>query len=272
MTFIGPVTLVRRVMQHLHGVGWTRAAGSLAFATILALVPLATVAIAFVARVPQFKDFLNIFEQFLLRHMLPESASTIVHQYVLGLAEQASRIAGVSIVFIAVTAILVVDMVESEINAIWGIRRKRPLARRIVVYVIGLTIGPALIGAAITLVLWLLRESVGVGPLASGVTAAILPSLPFLFTAAGFTVLYAFAPARRVAWRHALISGVVAAAAFESVKAGFAWYIASTPTYEKLYGALAAFPALLLWIFLFWLIVLAGAAVTASLAGPEGSG
>jgi len=33
---------------------------------------------------------------------------------------------------------------------------------------------------------------------------------------------------------------------------------------------LAAFPLFLLWIFVFWMIVLAGAAVTASLADANG--
>ena len=57
------------------------------------------------------------------------------------------------------------------------------------------------------------------------------------------------------------------------MKIGFAWYIRTVPTYEMLYGTLAAFPLLLLWIFAFWMIVLAGAAVTAALAGaPRAQG
>ena len=36
-----------------------------------------------------------------------------------------------------------------------------------------------------------------------------------------------------------------------------------------MYGALAAVSLFLLWIFLFWMIVLAGAAVTASLANDR---
>ena len=70
-------------------------------------------------------------------------------------------------------------------------------------------------------------------------------------------------------WRHALVSGVLAAIASEVTRRVFAWYVAHSPTYEILYGALAAFPLFLLWIFVFWMIVLAGAAITASLADPD---
>ena len=40
------------------------------------------------------------------------------------------------------------------------------------------------------------------------------------------------------------------------------------PTYELVYGALAALPVFLIWIYLCWLIVLAGAAITATLTEP----
>jgi membrane protein len=266
MTFVGPLTLLRRVVTRLEAIGWVRAAGNLAFTTILGIVPLATVALAFVAQFPMFQDFLHVLERFLLRYMLPQSASTLVNDYVLGMAAEAAALKGMWIVFVMVTAILVVDAVESEINAIWGIRQKRPLMRRILVYLVGITAGPALVGGAISMTMWLIRRSIAVVPLERSAVDAILTPLPFLFAAAGFTLLYAVAPARRVSWWHALVSGVLAAIAFEVTRHAFAWYVANSPTYEILYGALAAVPLFLLWIFIFWMIVLAGAAVAAALA------
>jgi membrane protein len=270
VAFVGPITLLRRVTARLNSIGWTRAAGGLAFATLLGLVPVATVAFAFVAQFPLFQEFLDVLERFLLRYMLPETASSLVHEYVVGLATEASSLQGVGIVFVLVTAALVVGTLESEINAIWGIRQKRPLMRRVVLYLVSITAGPVMIGATITFLMWVLRESIAAVPLQKSIVAAILEPLPFLFAIAAFTVLYALAPARKVAWSHALLSGALAAFAFEVSKRVFAWYVHNVPTYQMLYGALAAFPVFLLWVFCFWLIVLAGAAFTAALA--EGSG
>jgi membrane protein len=270
MSFVGPLTLLRRVVNRLDAIGWVRAAGSLAFTTILGIVPLATVALAFVAQFPMFQDFLQVLERFLLRHMLPQSASALVNDYILGMAAEAAELKGVWILFVMVTAILVVHAIESEINAIWGIRQKRPLLRRILVYAVGITAGPALVGGAISLTMWLVRRSIAAVPLERSAVAAILTPLPFLFAVAGFTILYAVAPARRVSWWHALASGALAAIAFEVTRYAFAWYVANSPTYEILYGALAAVPLFLLWIFIFWMIVLAGAAVTAALADAGG--
>jgi membrane protein len=263
---LGPVRFVRRVAARLNSIGWMRAAGGLSYVTLLGLVPLATVAFAFVVHFPVFQDFLKILEAFLLRHLLPASASAIVHEYVVVLAEDASRLTGLSILFVAVTATLVVDNVESEINEIWGIRRKRPLLRRILVYVVGITAGPVVVGAAISLLGWLLAEVVAAVPSQKAATDAVWRLLPFAFAAVGLTLLYAVAPARPVLWRHAIASGVLAALAFEATKSGFTWYLTHFQGYELLYGALAALPAFLFWIYLSWLIVLAGAAVTATLA------
>jgi membrane protein len=269
MAFVGPITLVRRVITRLDNIGWTRAAGSLAFTTLLGLVPLATVAFAFVAQFPVFQDFLHVLERYLLRYMLPQDASALVQEYVVGLATEAASLKGLWIVFVIVTGALVVDTVESEINAIWGIRRKRPVMRRVLVYTIGVIAGPVLVGAAIMLVRWLLAQSIGFASLGQGDIATVRVVAPFLILVTGFTLLYEIAPACKVAWRHALMSGVLAAVAAEATRRGFAWYVAHSPTYEILYGALAAFPLFLLWMYVFWMIVLAGAAVTASLADEQ---
>ena len=72
-------------------------------------------------------------------------------------------------------------------------------------------------------------------------------------------------PNRRVPWRHAFVGAFAAALAFEAAKHGFAVYVKNVPTYELVYGTLAALPVFLIWIYVCWLIVLAGAAVTATL-------
>ena len=263
---MGPLRFFRRAAARLNSIGWLRAAGSLSFVTLLGLVPLATVAFAFVASFPVFQDFLRVLETILLRHLLPASASTIVHEYVVVLAESAANAIGLSIIFVAITATLVVDTIESEINEIWGIRKKRPVARRILVYVAGITAGPVMVGAAISLIRWSLTEIVAAVPLEIALTDAVWQGVPMVLLVVGLTLLYRIAPARPVLWRYAIASGVLAGIAIEITKRVFAWYLTHFPSYELLYGALAAFPALLVWIFLCWLIVLAGAAVTATLA------
>lgn len=266
MAFVGPFTLVKRVMRRLDGVGWTRAAGSLAFTSLLGLVPMLTVAFAFVAQFPVFEEFLRALEGYLLRYMLPAAASTLVRTYIVGMASDASSMKGVGIVFVIITAVLVVDLVEAEINAIWRIERKRPLLRRALMYTIGITAGPVLVGAGIVVIRWVISTMITAVSLDRADIPAIVHVVTFSLSVIAFTLLYVITPARKVQWRYGFISGLLAAVAFEITRIGFALYVANSPSYEILYGALAAVPIFMFWVYLFWLIVLAGAAVTASLS------
>jgi membrane protein len=91
-------------------------------------------------------------------------------------------------------------------------------------------------------------------------TGAALP-----LTALAFTILYVYLPNCRVEWRDAVIGGVTAAIAFELAKRGFGYYVRRIPTYTAVYGAFAAVPLFLLWMYLCWFITLAGAMIASAL-------
>ena len=245
-----------------------RTAAALSFTTVLGLVPLFTVAFIYVARYPIFERWLSALERLLVRHLLPGTGASI-RPWLDEFAVKASELQGVGIGIVVITAMLLVATVEGEINAIWGTREPRSLVRRALVYVVGITLGPLAIGAAIHATNLLLEASIDADLVSDrGMSALSVPITLALGTLV-FGSLYALLPARRVKIRHALIGGLVAAAAFELAKRGFVLYVANVPTYQRVYGALAVLPLFLVWIFVSWIVVLFGAAVTATLAeGP----
>jgi len=69
----------------------------------------------------------------------------------------------------------------------------------------------------------------------------------------------------RIGPRHALAGGALATLLFECAKYAIAYYL-KRASYQQIYGALAAIPIFLLWIWVSWLVVLLGATFTAALS------
>lgn len=265
------VAFVRGVISRLTGVGTARAAAALSFQTMLAVVPLFTVAFVYVARYPLFQQFLDALERFALRHMLPGSTSA-VRGLLTEFTAKAATLQGISIAMVVVTAMLMVGTVEREFNAIFRVRVPRSLIRRIPVYALGLTAGPVAIGAAVFATSWLIEATVEQAPFVLAAVPFVALIFAVAITTVTFTLLYAILPARHVPLRSALAGGLFVALAFEVAKYGFRVYIKTVPTYQIIYGTLAALPLFLIWIYVVWIIVLIGAAIAATLSDGRARG
>ena len=211
---------------------------------------------------PVFRELMLHIETFLIANMLPESAETVA-AYAEKFAENAARLTAVGILFLFVTAMIVLSTIDRAFNQIWRVARPRASVQRLFIYWAILTVGPVLIGASLSLTSWLVSQSLGLVKDLPRAGEALLKVVPIALTGIAFSLLYFAMPNRRVLVRDALSGGFLAAFAFEGMKHGFAAYIAHFPTHTIIYGAFASVPIFLLWIYLSWIVVLGGAVAAA---------
>jgi membrane protein len=238
-------------------------ASSLTFTTLIALVPLVTVMLAIFSAFPMFASFQTALEKYFLQALVPDGIARPVLSALTQFAAKAARLGGVGLGLLVITALALMLTIDRALNAIWRVRRPRPIAKRVLVYWGGLTLGPLLLGISLSLTSWVLTASQGiVGTLPGGV-AMLLNLVEFALLALGMAALFHYVPHTHVRWRHALAGGVFVAIGIEVAKKLLAWYVGSMPTISAVYGAFAAVPILLLWIYVGWLIVLWGAVIAA---------
>ena len=262
-----PLTdLVRIVWQRFIEDRCVQIASSLTFTTLLALAPIITVVLTIVSAFPVFESLIENLQRFLIHNIMPESVSAIT-TYAAEFSDNATQLTAVGIAFVAVTALMLMITIDRAFNSIWRVSRPRSLLQRILVYWTVLTIGPLFVGASLSLTSYLIRLSLGLIDNPPGVGLLMLRFVSLALTSIALGLLYWTVPNRRVLKRDALLGGISAGICLEAMKQGFSFYIAHFPTYKLVYGAFAAVPVFLLWIYLSWLIVIGGAVLAALL--PE---
>ena len=198
------------VLRRLRSASVGRMAASLAFTTLLGIVPLFTVALAVVARFPVFDRGLDALEPFLVKFLLPDSSSAVRH-YLAEFTAKAAGVQGIGTVFLIITALLLVAQMEREINAIWGIYEARSLPRRIVMYALGFVAVPAMVGGAVYLTSWAIEQSIAAVPSVSQALSLLVQPVEIAIATLALTILYTLVPARPVPMRDALIGALLRA-------------------------------------------------------------
>jgi len=243
-------------------------AAALTYMSLFALVPLLTVLYAMASAVPTFQGVETRIEAFLFEHFMPETNSDI-RAYLDDFSQQARNLTGPGIVFLVVTAILMLRNIESALNQIWRASENRAAVSSFLLYWAVLSLAPIMIGLALALSTYLsafthVLEQYDV----IGVEAFLLKITPLLLSTAGFSLVYVAVPNCRVPFKHCLVGGFVTAVAFHLARTLFTDLVVGS-SYTFIYGAFAAVPLFLLWIYLSWNIVLMGGILVHSLSAYQ---
>jgi len=241
-------------------------AGALSYTTVFALVPLTVTVFGVLSAFPVFDQWAERLRSYVFAHFVPAAGATI-ESYLAGFAANASSLTGVGIVFLIVSALLMMYSIEDAFGRIFRVTRPRAAVSRFVVYWTVLSLGPLLIAASLAISTYLFALPLFVEfDRGLGLSQRLLVLVPALVTWLALTLSYAVIPNTEVRWRHAAIGALVATVLFELGKRGFVLYLTNFPSYQRIYGAFAAVPIFLIWVYLSWNIVLLGALLASVLS------
>ncbi len=179
---------------------------------------------------------------------------------------QVGGMGGVGLLFLLVAVISLLTNVEKAFNYIWGVRNIRPLMRRFADYLSVILVGPVLIITAISMTSSLASNNLVQKLLEMELVGSLIllsfKVTPFVFMWLAFTVLYIFMSNIKVEWRAAFIGGVIGGTLWQLAQVGYVNFQVGVAKYNAIYGAMAALPIFMIWLYLSWVIVLFGLQVT----------
>jgi membrane protein len=243
-------------------------AAALTYMSLFALVPLLTVLYTMASAIPAFQGLETQMQAFMFEHLMPDT-SLEIESYLNDFSRQAKNLTGPGIVFLVVTAVLMLRNIEKAFNHIWRTRKNRSSVASFLLYWAVLSLAPVTIGLALGLSTYLSSFASVLNDLdVIGAKAFLIKSTPLLLSTAGFSLVYVAVPNCRVPFKHAVIGGFVAALAFHIARAIFTDLVMGS-SFTFIYGAFAAVPLFLLWIYVSWNIVLMGGILVHSMSAYQ---
>jgi membrane protein len=258
--------LVADLCYRFNEEGYSSLAASLAYSTLLSLVPLMLISFYVLSFFPTFKGTGVTIQDFILKNFIATSASVIANHLTQFLRQLQILTMTNLLAFAFVSILLIYNMVHA-FNRVWKVRMRYYYGLSFVMYSLVLLLTPIFFGS-----LMLLSSYVASLPLFTNeqgsvfVREPLLLILPYFSAFVTFTFLNWVLPSTSVKLRYAALAGLATTMLFEIAKYLFSLYLSMVPTYQIIYGALATIPIFLVWLYVTWTIILFGALVCYSAA------
>jgi membrane protein len=245
---------------------------SLAYTTLLSLVPLMVFSFAILKGLGARGDLRFILHEFF--RPLGAAADQLTESVLQFVGNMRGELLGtIGLAFLVYTVIATIQKVEGSFNFVWRVERPRSFGRRFTEYLSVMILGPILLALALGLLGFAERSPLAqwlhaVAPLAAllGILGQIVP---YAIVTVVFTFMYAFIPNTHVKFRAALIGGLTAGIIWALVGKAFTAVIVYSSQMVAVYTGFAIVLTTLIWVYLSWLILLIGAQLAFYLQFPQ---
>ncbi len=240
-------------------------AAQLTFVTLFAIVPLMTSGYVISTWLPGSSLFANQFQDFLFQHFVPSSGEAL-QGYLSNFSEQARQLTWIGLAVLLLSALSLLLTVENAFNNVWRVTSVR-MGRRIIMYWLFIVLAPVLLAAIFFVSSYLITSRLWLEHVDAvyHVNYHLVKLLPMFLSTLVLASMYYLLPCCKVRFWHALAGALVAAGALELAKQLFVFLVTLLPGYQIVYGAFAAVPLFLLWLFVAWSVVLLGAELVRAL-------
>ncbi|MDL2231607.1 YihY/virulence factor BrkB family protein [Porphyromonadaceae bacterium OttesenSCG-928-L07] len=173
-------------------------------------------------------------------------------------------VTGIGIIFLMWSVLKVLGNIELAMNKIWGIGRGRNYKRQFTDYLSIMFVAPILIilisgmNVFLTSNLQDIAMEEGFLKYASSLIIRLLNFIPYVLVWLLFIFLYMFMPATKVRFKYAVVGGLLAGTVYQIVLWFYLRFQIGVSSYNAIYGSLAAFPLLLIWLQISWSVILWG--------------
>ena len=242
-----------------------QAAAALAYTTLFALVPLAMVVFGVLSAFPVFERWSNELSDYVFSNFVPNAARS-AEVYLRRFTDSAGQLTAVGVVVLVISLLITLNSVETTFNRIWRVSSSRPRFTRFLVYWTVLTLGALVAAASLAMSAQFFALPVFATAEGQLMQRLALALTPVLIEFVAITMIYRVVPHRTIKIRYAVAGALLATVLLEIMKWALGFYLSSFNTYQKIYGAVASAPILLMWIYLCWVSVLLGASLASSMA------
>ena len=245
---------------------------SLVYTTLLSLIPLLAFSFAILKVFGAHRDLQPIVLEFF--RPVGGAAAEQLTSRVMQFADRVSSgiVGSVGFALLAWTLLGTIKKVEDSFNYLWRVEQPRSFTRRVAEYLTLLVVGPVLLVAFIGLSHATVGstpvQTVAKLPLLQRLPGAMIALAPYLMVTVFFTGMYMFIPNTRVQWRPALIGALAGGVLWAAIGRVFTAFVVYSTRLTIVYAGFAFIVVALLWTYLGWLILLAGAQLSFYLQNP----